>query len=48
MISFEAGVEALKRFIGRGGDEAGLPREGDRACGTDRLADALRSRPLET
>ena len=29
MISFEAGVEALKRFIGRGGDEAYFANETD-------------------
>lgn len=29
MISFEAGVEALKRFIGRGGDEAYFANESD-------------------
>lgn len=29
MISFEAGVEALKRFIGRGGDEAYFANEAD-------------------
>lgn len=29
MISFEAGVEALRRFIGRGGDEAYFANETD-------------------
>lgn len=29
MISFEAGVEALKRLIGRGGDEAYFANETD-------------------